>query len=72
MYMTSLTGIVGSEAVLSSPVYKKSSPTCVFEFYYRMVGTYSETLTLYVNVPSTSRKTAIWTRNGMCHYWGVG
>ena len=62
MYVTSLTGISGSEAVLKSPVYQKSSPTCVFEFYYRMTGTFGETLTLYLN--SGSRKTAIWTRSG--------
>ena len=62
MYVTSLTGISGSEAVLKSPVYQKSSPTCVFEFYYRMTSTFSETLTLYLN--TGSRKTAIWTRTG--------
>ena len=62
MYVTSLTGIIGSEAILKSPVYQKSSPSCVFEFYYRMVRTDSETLTLYVN--AGSRKTAIWTRTG--------
>ncbi|CAB4000024.1 MAM and LDL-receptor class A domain-containing 2 [Paramuricea clavata] len=67
MYVTSLTGISGSEAVLKSPVYQKSSPTCVFEFYYRMTSTFSETLTLYLNTGSRKTaiwKTAIWTRTG--------
>ena len=62
MYVTSLTGISGSQAVLKSPVYQKASTTCVFEFYYKMTSTFSETLTLYLN--SGSRKTAIWTRSG--------
>ncbi|CAF3769976.1 unnamed protein product, partial [Adineta steineri] len=62
IYLETSTGFTGDKARLISPIYRKSSKTCMFTFWYHMYGDTIDTLNIHVLAGGID--TLIWSLKG--------